>query len=359
MKFSLIFFSGDERNKYRLVLEAARFADANGFEAIWIPERHFHRFGGLYPNPSVLGAALAMATRRLRIRAGSVILPAHHVVRVAEEWSVVDNLSGGRAGIALATGFSPVDFLFRPDAWSGRREDTFRAVDQLRRFWEGETLRFRDGVGNDVEVELHPRPVQPELPVWLTCTKSRETFVKAGELGCNVLTGLVDMTMEEMEEKLRLYRRTLAENSRDDAPRTVTMMMHAFVGADEEEVRRTVRAPFMEYLKGFFKVIDSQKRALAPGESPEAIPAREREELLNFGFEKFFNKGSLMGTPEKCARIVERVRGIGVDEIACLIDFGVDEDKVLAGLEQLATLKRMYEPGIAAGIPASAGAPAA
>ena len=42
-----------------LLLEGAKFADANGFCAVWTPERHFHAFGGPYPNPSVTGAAVA------------------------------------------------------------------------------------------------------------------------------------------------------------------------------------------------------------------------------------------------------------------------------------------------------------
>src|SRR6188474_3504034 len=200
MKFSLIFFSGDERKKYRLVLEAARFADANGLHAIWTPERHFHRFGGLYPNPAVLSAALASVTRTIRIRAGSVIFPTHHWIRVAEEWSVVDNLSGGRIGVALATGFSPVDFAFAPERWSQRRELTWDGVEALRAFWGGAPAFVKDGVGNNVEVELHPVPVQAELPIWLTCTKSPQTFAKAGELDCNVLTALIDMTTEELAD---------------------------------------------------------------------------------------------------------------------------------------------------------------
>src|SRR5262249_5780592 len=95
LSFSLYFFSDDgskdSPDKYRLVLESAKFADRNGFSAVWTPERHFQDFGGLYPNPSVLSAALAMLTERVQIRAGSVALPLHHPVRVAEEWSVVDN----------------------------------------------------------------------------------------------------------------------------------------------------------------------------------------------------------------------------------------------------------------------------
>src|ERR1044072_8239679 len=82
-------------------VERAMFAARHGFTAVWTPERHFQAFGGLYPNPSVLSAALAMITERVQIRAGSVALPLHHPVRVAEEWSVVDNLSNGRAAISF------------------------------------------------------------------------------------------------------------------------------------------------------------------------------------------------------------------------------------------------------------------
>src|SRR5262249_28630343 len=107
MRFSLFFFSGNEamfpEYKYQLIVEGAKFADRNGFTAIWTPERHFHSFGGLYPNPSVLAAALAMVTERLALRAGSVVLPLHNPIRVAEEWSVVDNLSRGRVGLSFAS----------------------------------------------------------------------------------------------------------------------------------------------------------------------------------------------------------------------------------------------------------------
>src|SRR6185369_2335392 len=92
VKFSLLFFSDDGSketdDKYRLLFEAAKYADEHGFAAIWIPERHFQDFGGLYPNPATLAAALAMVTRRIQLRAGSVALPLHNPIRVAEEWSV-------------------------------------------------------------------------------------------------------------------------------------------------------------------------------------------------------------------------------------------------------------------------------
>ena len=111
MKFSLFFFSHDAskgtENKYRLLMESARFADVNDFSAVSTPERHFQDFGGLYPNPSVLSAALAMNTKNIDIRAGSVALPLHNPIRVAEEWSVVDNLSNGRVGSLLLQDGTP------------------------------------------------------------------------------------------------------------------------------------------------------------------------------------------------------------------------------------------------------------
>ena len=73
-EFSLFYFATDESrqgsDRYRLLMEGARFADANGFAAVWTPERHFHAFGGLYPNAAVTSAALATMTSRVQIRAG-------------------------------------------------------------------------------------------------------------------------------------------------------------------------------------------------------------------------------------------------------------------------------------------------
>ena len=62
MKFGLIFFSGYEAGAagdvFRLVIEGARFADRHGFSAVWILDRHFTKDGHLFPNPSVIQAAL-------------------------------------------------------------------------------------------------------------------------------------------------------------------------------------------------------------------------------------------------------------------------------------------------------------
>lgn len=142
MEFSLFYFADGAAvapgaGRYDLLLEGARFADEHGFAAVWTPERHFHEFGGLYPNPAVTGAAVAAVTRRVGIRAGSVVVPLHHPARIAEEWAVVDNISGGRAGVSLASGWNAVDFALRPEGYAGRKDAVIEAVGQLRSLWRG------------------------------------------------------------------------------------------------------------------------------------------------------------------------------------------------------------------------------
>ena len=184
--FSLFYFASDGAggaDKYRLLLEGARFADAHGFAAVWTPERHFHAFGGLYPNPAVTGAAVAAVTERVEIRAGSVVLPLHHPVRVAEEWAVVDNLSNGRVGVSFASGWQPNDFVLRRDQLRRRQAAScFEDIEPCDACGAARAVHARRAVGRPhVDVRTLPRPVQPELPVWVTTAGNPETFRQAGD----------------------------------------------------------------------------------------------------------------------------------------------------------------------------------
>ncbi len=135
MKLSVFFFSGDAEaepdDRYKMVMDTAEFADEHSFDAIWIPERHFNKFGGLYPNPAILGAAIAAKTESIHIRAGSVVAPLHHPVRIAEEWSSLDNISKGRVGVSFGSGFHPKDFLLAPQKFEDRKQVMFDSIDTI------------------------------------------------------------------------------------------------------------------------------------------------------------------------------------------------------------------------------------
>lgn len=341
MDFSLFFFadsnSSEHRHKYRLYLEGARFADRHGFHAIWTPERHFHPKGGLYPNPSVLSAALATATQQIQLRAGSVVMPLHDPLRVAEEWSIVDNLSNGRVGVSFVSGWVPNDFSLFSERYAQKRDHMLEGLAAVRRLWRGEKLARRDGAGKPCEIGIYPRPIQPELPVWLTCSGGPEMFVKAGELGFHVLTSLQQQTVDEVAANLAAYRQACAAAGHE--PGRVTVMMHTFLGADRESVVAAVRGPLASYLRSHVDLIKSYAKSLdikADLEQPEQV-----DSIVSFAFERYYRTASLIGTPKDVHAMVKRLKAIGVDEVACLIDFGVDVDATLNSLTYLDELRRL------------------
>jgi natural product biosynthesis luciferase-like monooxygenase protein len=341
--FSLFYFaSSDSQNtgdRYRLLFEGAKFADAHGFEAVWTPERHFHAFGGLFPNPSVMSAALAAVTERVQIRAGSVVLPLHHPIRIAEEWSLVDNISGGRVGVAFASGWHADDFVFAPGNYADRKERTFQGVELVKRLWRGESAKVLGGAGNEIEVNIFPTPVQAELPVWITAAGNPETFVKAGELGANVLTHLLGQTIEEVAERIRLYRNSLAAHGHDPLSGRVTLMLHTYLDQDLDVVREKVRLPFTNYLRSSIGLISSMVKSLDLPLDLKSMREKDMDDLLAFAFDRYFETSALFGTPETCGLMIEHLKAIGVDEVACLIDFGVDADSVLFSLRYLDELR--------------------
>lgn len=339
VRFGIYFFSDDgsknSDDKYRLLLESAKFADRHGFSAVWTPERHFQAFGGLYPNPSVLSAALAMITERTQIRAGSVALPLHHPVRVAEEWSVVDNLSRGRVGVSFASGWHPDDFLFAPGMYDERKEVMYRHIETIRKLWAGESVTFRSVNDREVGVSILPRPVQAQLPVWITTAGSPETWNRAGEVGANVLAALPGYEVQDLAGFVRDYRAARARGGHDPRSGIVSLMAHTFVGEDNGAVREKVRQPFSNYLRTYFKQFEH-------AQSDTPVDEADKDALMAAAFEMYFRERTLMGTPAKCARLVERLAAAGVDELACLIDFGVDTDSVLESLSYLNELKEHF-----------------
>ncbi|GLZ29516.1 siderophore biosynthesis protein [Lentzea sp. NBRC 105346] len=326
MDFSLFYFAHDssDNDRYRLLLDGATFADTHGFTAVWTPERHFHPFGGLYPNPSVTAAAIAGRTERVAIRAGSVVAPLHHPARIAEEWSMVDNLSGGRVGIAFASGWNADDFVLNPSTFSSRRSSVQDAVRDVRRLWRGEPVPFPNGLGEVVDVRVYPRPVQAELPVWITSSGSLATFETAGSLGVGVLTHLLGQDLDELAGKLAAYRAALPLGN----PGHVVLMLHTFVGDDVKEL---VRQPFTDYLRGSLDLF------LPPDVT---LSDADVEWMLGQAFERYYTGGSLLGTVPENLEMLDRLTALGVDEVACLIDFGLDTKQVLDGLTRLDELRR-------------------
>jgi natural product biosynthesis luciferase-like monooxygenase protein len=349
MEFGIMFFASVDQagteDRYYLLKKAAVFADQHDFCCVWTPERHFHDFGGLFPNPSVLSAALAMITQRIQLRAGSLISPLHNPIRIAEEWSVGDNLSSGRVAISFGSGWNIDDFIFFPDRYEQRQAVMYEQIAAVQQLWRGEQLQMANPQGKQIAVRLFPRPVQPELPVWVTSSGNVDTFRSAGAIGANVLTHLLGQDIEALEQKIAAYRDARQTHGHDPGAGKVSLMLHTYLGDDLEQVKADVKLPFREYVRSAVTLEQKSARGggvISGGRTVqcEDIAANDMEDLLDVAFERYFKTAALMGTPVSCLDLVLRLKEIGVDEIACLIDFGVQAEKVLVSLNYLNELHR-------------------
>lgn len=359
MDFSIYYWGNDDGagpKKYELLLEGARFADNHGFCAVWTPERHFHAFGGPYPNPSVTGAAVAAVTKNIGVRAGSCVVPLHHPARIAEEWAVIDNLTNGRAGMAVASGWHPDDFVLRPENTPpANRQAMLDATEQIRRLWRGEAVDFPTKTGT-FAVKTQPRPVSRELPIWVTTAGNPETWRDAGRIGANVLTHLLGQSIEEVADKIGIYHQELRAAGHDPANFKVTLMLHTYVARDREQARETARGPMKDYLRSAAGLIKQYAWAFPAFKKPQGVSnpaeidirtlsAEELEGILDFAFLRYFEDSGLFGTVDDCLQRVEQLKRIGVGEVACLIDYGIPSEKVMEGLYPLAeVLRRSNEP---------------
>ncbi|WP_151718842.1 MupA/Atu3671 family FMN-dependent luciferase-like monooxygenase [Gemmobacter serpentinus] len=359
MEFSLYYWGNDDGagpKKYELLLNGARFADEHGFCAVWTPERHFHAFGGPYPNPSVTGAAVAAVTKRIGVRAGSVVLPLHHPARVAEDWAVIDNLTNGRAGLAIASGWQPDDFVLRPENTPpDNKKAMLQGIDQLRRMWRGEAVDFPTKSGT-FGVVTQPRPVSKEIELWVTTAGNPATWREAGEIGANVLTHLLGQSVDEVAEKIAIYHAALRKAGHDPANFKVTLMLHTYVCRDREQARRVAEKPMKDYLAAAVGLVKQYAWAFPAFKKPagvdnpmdidlRSLSAEENDAILDFAFQRYFEDSGLFGTVEDALDRVESLKRIGVTEVACLIDYGIAPEVVMEGLYPLAEVLRRANAG--------------
>ncbi|MYW69891.1 LLM class flavin-dependent oxidoreductase [Streptomyces sp. SID8379] len=333
---SIFFFSADadaeERgagaDRYALVKAVAARIDDSALCGVWTPERHFNVFGGLYPNPSVLGAALAVSTDRVAIRAGSVVLPLHDPVRVAEEWSVVDNLSAGRAEIAFSSGWHANDFVLAPEAYEGRLASLDDAMDRFTRLWQGGAEKRTDGNGDQISVMTYPRPRRSEIPLWMS-GQSDTTFLHAARRGMGIVTNFTGRRLDDLERRIALYRSAFVPSGHTPDPR-VGLMLHTYINDDPRAVAEALDSSYDAYIR---RHLDLQLR-----NEVADVSAADLDDMVATAKARLRDGGGLVGDRATCTELVRRFGAIGVTEIACLVDFGIDPELVLESFDDLGEL---------------------
>ena len=165
MRFSFLFFSDvckdvDDASKYAFMREVTLFADCAGFEAVYLPERHFHEFGSIYANPAIMAAHLIPQTARIRFRTAGISLPLHHPAEVVEWWAMNDVLSNGRIDLGFGSGWSRQDFIYAPGNYADRRQICTDTIPVVQRLWRGDSVSSSGPGGSPVPARVFPLPLQ-------------------------------------------------------------------------------------------------------------------------------------------------------------------------------------------------------
>ncbi len=179
-----LFDRDQARGLYQRYIDELAYAAELGFDGVVLNEHHQNIYG-LMPAPNLIAAALTQRTERAKIVVLGNLLPLHlRPLRVAEEYAMLDVMSGGRVVAGLATGSGPEFFNYDVSPPIAR-EQFWEAVDLIRRAWtEDGPFEFAGQHFHLRYVNPWPKPVQqPHPPIWVPGTSSVETMEEVARRG--------------------------------------------------------------------------------------------------------------------------------------------------------------------------------
>jgi natural product biosynthesis luciferase-like monooxygenase protein len=342
ISFSILFYTDvredvSDAEKLNFIRDATLFADGAGFASVYMPERHFHDKGCLYPDPAVLAAFLAPQTKCIRFRTAGLSLPLHHPASIVESWALVDQLSGGRVDLGFGNGgtHKPV-FALAPHAYEDRRSITSRGIPIVQKLWRGESVSFPGPGGENFSITVHPRPIQKEVAIWLLVVQNDDAFAYAGRQGYNIMTMLYGVDLEAIGRKIARYRDGRREGGYDPETGIVSIMLHALVLDDFNTLSEQLDSSF----KPFVEKLTKRKYAMENnGKRIETLSIEEQERRFAHSYQEHLRNGGIFGSVSEARQIVDKAISVGVSDIAFLLDFGVDYGvmrKSFPNLEELA-----------------------
>ncbi|MGO4616498.1 LLM class flavin-dependent oxidoreductase [Nocardia sp. 2YAB30] len=234
----------DTRERLRTVVEQARLAEELGYDGFAVGERHEDPF--LSAAPPVILSHLAAVTSRITLFTAVTTLSLLDPVRAFEDYSTLDNLSGGRLELIIGKGNGAAQAqLFHvttDDQWDRNRE----GYELLRALWASDSVtwagRFRPPLQ---EAKALPRPCQPKIRIWHGSATSRESVELAARHGDPLFSANVTNPIEPYAELVRHYRERWAFYGHDPADALVGAGTTGFhVARTSQEARETYRPIF-------------------------------------------------------------------------------------------------------------------
>jgi probable LLM family oxidoreductase len=229
--------------RLREIVEEIELADQVGLDVYGLGEHHRADYAA--SAPAIVLAAATERTQRIRLTSAVSVLSSDDPVRVFQQFSTLDLLSGGRAEIMAGRGSFIESFpLFGYDLddydelFAEKLDLLLELVRHERVTWEG---RHRASLRDQ---PVFPRPQQDPLPVWVAVGGNPQSVVRAGVLGLPLAIAIIGGMPERFAPLVDLYRRAAAEAGHDPAALPVSINSHGLIAETSQQARDLAYPPY-------------------------------------------------------------------------------------------------------------------
>ncbi|MFC0628373.1 LLM class flavin-dependent oxidoreductase [Kribbella deserti] len=308
-----------EPEALRQTVRFAQQAEDLGYKRFWVSEHHSVP-GVVGSAPTVLAAAIAGATSRIRVGTGGVMLPNHQPLVVAEQFGVLESLYPGRIDMGLGRSVGFTNGIRRALGVDKDAVDDFAA--QLR-----ELLGYFDGT-QQVHPQVHARPGEGlRLPAYVMAVG--EGALLAAELGLPLVIAAV-RGEDELLGWINRYRAGFRPSAWGDLPYVV--LASAVAVADSKEDARRLLLP-----EAWASAYSRTRGVFPPLEPVDAVLAREMTEKERGFFESSL-QGQIYGTPDEVGTTLQGlIARMGADELLVTTN-SFDRAELLASYQRLIDL---------------------
>ncbi|UMV48519.1 LLM class flavin-dependent oxidoreductase [Paenibacillus macerans] len=284
--------------RLREVVEEIILADRVGLDVFGVGEHHRKDYAA--SSPTLVLAAAAPQTKRIRLTSAVTVLSSDDPVRVFQDFATLDGISNGRAEIMAGRGSFIESFpLFGYDL--NDYDELFdEKLDLLLKLRESEKVtwqgKHRPAIQN---LGVYPRPVQNPLPVWIGSGGNTESVVRAGVLGLPLVLAIIGGRPVQFAPLVKLYKRAAAEAGHYVSKLTVASHSHGFVGDKLDEAVEKFFPPTQAsmniigrergwgyYSRATYDAARSLEGALYVGD-PETVAAKIIHLRKNVGITRF------------------------------------------------------------------------
>ncbi len=306
----------NESGRLDEIVQLAVAAEEGGLSGLWVAEHHFFPWGTC-PSPPVLLAACGARTSRIRLGALVSVLPFHSAIEAAEQYAMVDRLTGGRLNLGVGSGYIPSEFEGFGIDPAAKRPMFDERLDTLRRAFAGEEVRNPGPTA--APVRLNVRPVQvPCPPIWVAVQR-REAVPHVARMRASLalIPYATVADLDELTSEIREYRAALPPDFRGE----VLAAVHVYAGPHPDRARAALQ-----------RYLDS--RRATHGSFYEARVERDPRQ----GHAPVIEAAgwAIFGTPADVAARLDHFAVAGIDELVGIFDFGgLPIDEVLGSVRSL------------------------